>query len=188
MLEINQRVALDLEMAVGQVSEQVTVTAEAPLLERETSSLGNIRTEKAIKELPLNLRNVTKLFELTAGTVPLATQSTGLPITQARGAAMTSVNGLRGEDNNVLIEGINNTENHNGTGVVAYPPLDALAEFKVQTSASDAQFGRAGGAVLNLTMKSGTREFHGNIFEFLRNSAIDAKNFSTLRASRLASL
>ncbi len=66
-------------MVVGQVNDQVTVTAEAPLLERETSSLGNIRTEKAIKELPLNLRNVTKLFELTAGTVPLATQSTGLP-------------------------------------------------------------------------------------------------------------
>ncbi len=84
---------------------------------------------------------------------------------------------MRGEDNSILIEGINNTENHNGTGVVAYPPLDALAEFKVQTSASDAQFGRAGGAVLNLTMKSGTREFHGNVFEFLRNSAMDAKNF-----------
>jgi outer membrane receptor protein involved in Fe transport len=176
-LEINQRAVVNLEMAVGQISQQVTVAAEAPLLERETSALGNVRTEKAIKELPLNLRNVTKLFELTAGTVPLNTQSTGVNITTARGTAITSVNGIREQDNNVLIDGINNTENHNGTGVVVYPPLDALAEFKVQTSASDAQFGRAGGAVLNLTMKSGTRDFHGNAFEFLRNSALDAKNY-----------
>lgn len=176
-LEINQRAVVNFVMGVGAISERVEVAAEAPLLESETSALGNVRTEKAIKELPLNGRNFVKLFELTPGTAPLLTQSGGLPIVMKRGTPITAVNGLRGEDNNVLVEGVNNSENHNGLGILVYPPLDALQEFKVQTNASDAQFGRAGGAIINLTLKSGGRDFHGNLFEFLRNSALDAKNF-----------
>ncbi len=177
-LDVEQVSRLDFVLEVGEVTETIEVSAAAPLIESETSTLGNVRTQKAISELPVNSRNFTHLVHLTAGSVPLNTQSVGsVPITMKRGAPITSVNGLRGEDNNILVEGINNSENHNGLGILIYPPIDALQEFKLQTNSADAQYGRAGGATINVVLKSGGREFHGNLFEFHRNSALDAKNF-----------
>ncbi|MCI0622602.1 MAG: hypothetical protein L0387_13235 [Acidobacteria bacterium] len=147
-------------------------------MDSETSSLGNVQTQKAIADLPINSRNFTHLVHLTAGAVSLFTQDQGnLPITMKRGAPLTSVNGLRGRDNNILIEGVNNTENHNGLGILIYPPLDAMQEFRIQTNSADAQYGRTGGAVINVALESGGREFHGNLFECHRNSVFDAKGF-----------
>ncbi|HKA00877.1 MAG TPA: TonB-dependent receptor, partial [Candidatus Solibacter sp.] len=106
------------------------------------------------------------------------TQLTGLlPLAAARGETSYSVNGLRSEENQFLIDGISNNENHVGLGVVMYPPIDAVQEFRMETSAADARYGHGGAGTVNLVIKSGTRKYHGDLFEFARNSALDARNF-----------
>ncbi len=176
-LEVNQRAVVDFELTVGAVTEVVEVLDVAPLLQTESATLSNLRTEKAIKDLPLNGRNWAQLILLSTGTQPASTQSQGSPITRKRGVSNASVNGSRSNDNNYLIEGISNSENHNGLGILIFPSIDAIQEFRSETSGADAQFGRGGGATVNLTFKSGTREFHGGAYEFLRNAKLDAKNF-----------
>ena len=176
-LEVNQRAVVDFQLNVGAVTEVVEVVDVVPLLQTETATLSNLRTEKAIKDLPLNGRNWAQLILLGAGAQPQDTQSQGSPITRKRGVSNASVNGSRGNDNNYLIEGISNSENHNGLGILIFPSIDAVKEFRSETSGADAQFGRGGGATVNLTYKSGTKEFHGGAYEFLRNAKLDAKNF-----------
>ena len=148
-----------------------------PVLQTETVTLSNLRTEKTIRDLPLNGRNFAQLLQLSAGVMPAQTQTTGSPITMKRGVTGNSVNGTRLEENNYLVDGISNTENHNGLGILIFPSVDAIAEFRVEASVSDAQFGRGGGGTVNLIYKSGSRDFHGNLYEFFRNSALDAKNY-----------
>ena len=176
-LEVNQRAVVDFTLVVGSVTEVVEVVDVVPLLQTESATLSNLRTEKAIKDLPLNGRNWAQLILLGAGTQPQDTQSGGSPITRKRGVSNSSVNGSRGEDNNYLVEGVSNSENHNGLGILIFPSIDAIQEFRSETSGADAQFGRGGGATVNLTYKSGTKEFHGGAYEFLRNERLDAKNF-----------
>ncbi len=181
-VEVNQRVAADIKLEVGDAAERVTIEATAVQLESETSTLGNIRPERAVAELPLNARNFATLIFLSPGTVPsFDRDSSGLSGTTRRGVTNVSVNGVRPTNdwNSLLIEGLDNTENHNGFGATVFPPVDAIQEFKVQTSAADAQFGRAAGGFTNVVLKSGGRAFHGSAFEFLRNSEFDAKNFFT---------
>jgi len=120
------------------------------------------------------------LIFLSPGTVPsFDRDASGLSGTTRRGVSNVSVNGIRPTNdwNGLLIEGLDNTENHNGFGAVVFPAVDAIQEFKVQTSAADAQFGRAAGGFTNVVLKSGGRDLHGSLFEFLRNSEFDAKNF-----------
>ncbi len=177
LLEVSQRAVVDFDLVVGEMTQEVTVQEATPVLQTENSTLSNLRSEKAIKELPLNGRNFAQLLGLAAGVMPAQTQVTGSPITMKRGVTGNAVNGMRLEENNFLVDGINNSENHNGLGIMIFPPLDAIEEFRVESSVADAQFGRGGGGTVNLTYKSGTKEFHGGVFEFLRNSALDAKNF-----------
>ncbi len=179
-VEVNQRVNADLKLEVGDASERITVEASAVQLESETSVLGNIRPERAVAELPLNARNFATLIFLSPGTVPsFDRDSSGLSGTTRRGVTNASVNGVRPTNdwNSLLIEGLDNTENHNGFGATIFPPVDAIQEFKVQTSAADAQFGRAAGGFTNVVLKSGGRSLHGSLFEFHRNSEFDARNF-----------
>ncbi len=184
-LDVGQIARIDLQLEVGQVSETTEIVAGGAIIETESAALGNVRTQKAIVDLPINTRNFTQLVHLTAGSVPASTQDSGaLPITTKRGVPITSINGQRPQDNNVMIEGININENHNGLGIILYPPLDALQEFKIETNNFSAQYGRAGGAAINVAYKSGGREFHGNLFEFHRNSVFDAKGFFDPREQR----
>jgi hypothetical protein len=179
-VEVNQRVAADLQLEVGQTSEQITVEARAVPLESESSTLGSIRPEKAVKDLPLNVRNFATLIFLSAGTVPSFDRDAGgLPGTTRRGVSNASVNGIRPTNdwNSILIEGLDNTENHNAFGAAIFPSVDAIQEFKLQTSAADAQFGRAAGGFTNVVLKSGGKDFHGVAFLFHRNSEFDAANF-----------
>jgi len=179
-VEVNQRVTADVKLEVGDAAEKITIQATALQLESETSTLGNIRPERAVAELPLNARNFATLIFLAPGTVPsFDRDSSGLSGTTRRGVSNASVNGVRPTNdwNSLLIEGLDNTENHNGFGATVFPPVDAIQEFKVQTSAADAQFGRAAGGFTNVVLKSGGRALHGSAFEFLRNSEFDAKNF-----------
>src|SRR5262245_25472668 len=180
VLEVNQRVGLDFRLEAGAVTETVNVTDVAPLLETESSRLGNVRSARAVADLPLNARNFAFLITLSPGAAPQFDQTGGtLPGTTRRGVSNAAVNGVRGTNNwnSILIEGVDNTENHNGFGIVVFPPVDAIQEFKIQTNSADAQFGRAAGGITNLVLKSGGRDFHGSLYEFHRNSAFDALNF-----------
>jgi len=175
-LEINQRAVLNFSLAVGTATEIIEVKAAAPLLESESSTIATVQNEQAIKNLPLNTRNFNQLIGLATGVVPAQTQAGTLPITASRGPATNGVNGIGFRSNNYRVDGLDNSENHNGQGILIYPPVEAIQEFRTQTSVPNAEFGR-GGATINVGYKSGTRRFHGDLFEFVRNSYFDARNY-----------
>ena len=176
-LEVGQRVAADGVLNIGEASQTVTVEATTQLLESETSTVSNLRTEEAVKDLPLNGRNFAELLGLGAGVVPAQTQIVSIPYAQQRGPSSYAFNGLRYQENRLLLDGIGDNENHNGLGVVIFPPIDAVQEFSEETSDADARYGRGNAGTINLIYKSGTAQYHGEVFEFLRNSALDAKNY-----------
>ncbi len=176
-VEVSQRAAVDFDLAVGSVTAAVEVQDAAGILQTEASTLSNLRSEKAIKDLPLNSRNFAQLIGLSAGAMPAQSQQSGSPITMKRGVTGYAINGTRLEENNFLLDGINNNENHNGLGILIFPPIEAVQEFRVESSVANAQFGRGGGGTINLTYKSGARDYHGGLFYFLRNDKLDAKNF-----------
>ena len=177
-LEVGQRAAADAALVVGNAGTQsVTVEATNELLESETSTVSNLRTEEAVKDLPLNGRNFAELVGLGAGVVPAQTQIASIPYAQQRGPSSYAFNGLRYQENRLLLDGIGDNENHNGLGVVIFPPIDAVQEFSEETTDADARFGRGNAGTINLIYKSGTNRYHGEVFEFFRNSALDAKNY-----------
>jgi hypothetical protein len=177
-LEVAQHLSADVTLNVGAANETIEVKGSAPLLETESSALSNERTEDAVRDLPLNGRNFAELMGLTAGVMNVHTQLTGtLPLAAERGESSYSVNGLRAEENHFLIDGISNNENHIGLSMVLLPPIDAVQEFRMETSAADARYGHGGGGTVNLVIKSGTSRYHGGVFEFIRNSSLDARNF-----------
>jgi hypothetical protein len=176
-LEVGQRAAADAVLTIGQATQTVTVEATNELLETETSTVSNLRSEEAVKDLPLNGRNFAELLGLGAGVVPAQTQIVSIPYTQQRGPSSYAFNGLRYQENRLLLDGIGDNENHNGLAVVVFPPIDAVQEFSEETTDADARYGRGNAGTINLVFKSGTNQFHGEVFEFLRNSAFDARNY-----------
>ena len=178
-LDVNQVVRVDITLEVGSISEQVVITAAAPLIESETSSLGQVIGQSQVHDLPLDGRDFVELAYLTPGvnqgpSAGYTVQQGGIPEDQ-RGNASIQVNGLTATNNNFLLNGFDNNEQQIGIEVIQ-PSIDAIQEFKVQTNNFGADIGR-GGAVVNVVLKSGTNQFHGSLFEFLRNSAFDAKNY-----------
>jgi len=175
-LNIQQQIVVDLTLKPGAVTQTIEVTGAPPALQTQNASVGQVVSARAVNNLPLNGRNFTFLAQLAAGV--------NTPEADTRGNAQSgafSANGLRPAQNNYLLNGIDNNSNTvdflNGTNFVVLPPLDAIQEFKVQTSDYSAQFGRAGGAILNATIKSGTNSLHGTFWEFLRNDKLDARDF-----------
>ena len=175
-VNVQQRVLLDFVLPPGEMTQTVSVTGEAPLLQSEDAAVGQVIGARAINNLPLNGRNYTFLAQLSAGVTFDQQDTRGLGATGSFAA-----NGLRPAQNNYLLDGIDNNVNLvdflNGTAFVVKPPVDAIAEFKMQTDNYSAENGRSAGAILNATIKSGTNEFHGNAWEFLRNDKLDAANF-----------
>jgi hypothetical protein len=171
-IEIQSEVRLDLVLELGETTEQVTITADAALLQTSESSKGQVIDNKKIVDLPLNGRDYLQLALLTAGT--------NVPPPGARFSGFSS-GGFRVSHNNYLLDGMDNNSNqHAAQGrspQVIAPSVDAIQEFKVQTSNYSAEFGRNVGGVVNVVIKSGTNEFHGGAFEFLRNEAFNARNF-----------
>lgn len=180
VLQIQDRVRVNFTLEVGAITETVNVQEETPVLQTETSSLGNVISSRQITDLPLNGRDYTQLATLTAGVAKITENGGGIngstTATNGNAGGSFAVNGNRGNLNNFMLDGIDNNSNDNA-GNVLRTSVDAIAEFKVQTSNYSAEFGRSGGAVINATIKSGTNEFHGTAFEFLRNSAFDARGF-----------
>lgn len=180
-LGIQAEVRLDLTLELGETTEQVTITADAALLQTTESSRGQVVDNKKIVDLPLNGRDYLQLALLTAGT--------NVPPPGARFAGF-SASGFRVSQNNYLLDGMDNNSNQQAaqgrSPQVISPSVDAIQEFKVQTSNYSAEFGRNVGGVVNLTIKSGTNEFHGGVFEFIRNEAFNARNFFQQPETKIA--
>jgi hypothetical protein len=176
-VKVQDRLRLDFDMAVGAVTENVEVTADTQVIQAETSSLGQVITSTQITELPLNGRDYIQLATLSTGVVRTSSGTNGNSGGSSTGGLNSFVaNGTRGTLNNFLLDGIDNNSNDNG-GVVLRTNVDAIQEFKLQTNSYSAEFGRSGGAVVNAITKSGTNRYHGNLFEFFRNSALDARDY-----------
>lgn len=174
-LQVQQEARLDVELEVGATSDQVTVEATTPLVQAENPTLGQVVNNKLIVELPLNGRNFLQLAQLSPGVATGVSHAVQQP--GARGASSNiSVNGLRPELNNYLLDGVTNVDG-NWNLLVVSPSIDTLQEFKIQTNSYSAEFGRSPGAQINAVTKAGTNEFHGALYEFLRNEKLDAKNF-----------
>ena len=174
---VNQAARVDIALKVGSTTESVEVSAAAPLLQTESSSLGTIETEKRISELPLNGRNFIQLAYLGPGANGGQTGSnvSGGVFENERADEAVSVNGLRVSNNNFLLNGVDNNEFGLG-GVIALPAPDAIQEFRTEENAMSAEFGR-GGAAVNVVLKSGTNSVHGGAYEFIRNDKLDAVNY-----------
>ena len=182
---VDQRVRIDVTLEVGQMSESVTIEAQTPLVQTNSSELGTTVDEEQIKTLPLNGRNFVSLTRTVPG---VARGIPGANIDGAgslawRASASFSANGQRARDNNYMLDGVDNNETWLQT-VVLFPSVDSLDEFKLQTSTYSAEFGRSLGGVVNLQIKSGTNKMSGSAYEFLRNDAFDANNFFNNRAGR----
>jgi len=185
-LQTQQVAALNLQMKVGQVTDTVTVSGDVPIVESASSNISDVVAGRQITELPLNGRNFTQLATLVPGV------TRGLPSGQGTGAgnqaetfrysntggASLSVNGLRPQNNNFLLDGVDNNESLVNT-IIFFPPAEAIQEFRVDTSVAPAEFGRAGGGVVNTSFKSGSNDIHGTGFYFLRNDNLDAKPYFT---------
>jgi len=174
-LDVQQRQRVDATLQLGEVTQQVVVNDIAPLLETDSSETGQVINSEAMVGFPLNGRNPVQLALLTVGVTvsePGARDSSGFGF---------SASGSRSLDNNFLLDGVDNNSNLpdllNEANYVSMPPPDALQEFKIETGNYDAEFGRATGAIVNATTKSGTNTFHGSAYEFLRNQMFDAMNY-----------
>lgn len=148
----------------------------SPTLQTETTTLSTLRTEEEIKALPVNGRNFAELVRFTPGVVPGQATKQNLALSQQRGNVSNSVNGSNFGDNNFLVDGLQDNNNHQGWGLINYPEMEAINQYNVVTSVPDARFGRSGASV-NVAYKSGENRFHGTLFEYLRNSAMDARNY-----------
>lgn len=172
-LNAGTRARVDVELQVGSVTETVEVTAELPLLESETSSLGQAIENTTITQMPLNGRNYQELAVLTAGVLPSRRQNFVEDAFSVNGAGFDqNVFTLDGADNNNYFSGVVVASNQ-----AVKPSIDAIQEFKMETHNYGAEFGRGGGAIVQVTTKSGTNDIHGTAFEFLRNEVLDANNF-----------
>src|SRR3989442_5594675 len=182
---VDQRIQVNVKLEIGAMSDASTVTGTAPLVQTSSSELGTTVQEEQLKTLPLNGRNFVSLTRTVPGVVR------GIPGANIDGAgslawrasASFSANGQRPRDNNYMLDGVDNNETWLQT-VVLFPSVDALDEFKLQTSTYSAEFGHSLGGVVNLQIKSGSNAPHGSGFEFLRNDALDSNNFFNNRAGR----
>jgi outer membrane receptor protein involved in Fe transport len=174
-LEVNQTLRLDLALKVGDVSQSVEVNGVAATLQTDSSTVSTTVDNAKVVELPLNGRSFTQLTVLVPGAV-----GTGAPGYQTSGTAV-SVSGLRSENNNYTLDGVNNNESFfKSYGV--QPSIDSIQEFKVQTNITSAEFGTGAGANVNVVTKSGTNGFHGDAFEFHRDNHLTTQDYFSAQA------
>ena len=176
-LQVNQRARVDVTLEVGRIEETTTVVSEAPIVRTDSSEVGTVIEERAIKELPLNGRNFATLVYLTPGVTPgqAGENLSGASTFNPRGASNFNALGHQANANGWLIDGIDNNEYSFNTVIIA-PSVEQVREFKVLTGVFSAEFGRGAG-VVSVSTKSGTNAFHGTAFEYMRDDAFDARNF-----------
>lgn len=176
-LDVDQKAGIDFSMKVGSASQTVEVSTEAPLLETQSASMGQTIDTKTVITMPLNGRDYTQLVTLAAGSAKNSYSRAGNGFT---------LNGSQSFENTMLINGIDNNnyilggDSANMNAVT--PSVDAIQEFKVETSNYSAEYGRSAGGVVSVSIKSGTNSLHGDVYEFIRNTVLDANDFFANRA------
>ena len=172
-LVVDQNARIDVSLTVGDVAESITVTAESTGVETRSTSVGELVDRVRIQELPLNGRNAMSLARLVPGVISVSAPTVQ---TQSRSGPSITVAGGRNTQNEFRFDGISFKNLTQNTGL-NYPSPDALQEFKILTSNYSAEFGRNSGGVFNALTRSGTNQFHGTAWEFLRNTELNARNF-----------
>lgn len=177
-LQVAQVAKIDFALKVGSVSQNVTVTGAPPLLDTQTSSVGQVITEQSIAGLPLNGRSSFRLIQLTPGVTfnQAANGQFGDASVNTTFDSDFSISGGRAQSNEILIDGVPSTAGFFNQ-ITTIPSVDVTEEFKVESDSLSAEYGRFSGGVLNVTTKAGTNDFHGSLFEFLRNNVLDADDF-----------
>lgn len=179
-VQVGKDLQLDLELAIGETTTVVEVTAEVPLLNSESGAVSHVMTNQQIVDLPLNGRGFNELARLTPGVVLLP--GTG-NVTRIRPEFFngTTISGVRGRQVSYYLDGTDTSEQHQG-GSWIQTSIDALQEFSVQQNAYSAEYGRSG-SFFNATTKSGTNRIRGTLYEFLRNEKLDSRNFFSSNAT-----
>src|SRR5579864_3084904 len=173
-VDVDQTIRADFALEVGAATEEVRVKDTPPAIQTDTSTLGQVLNNRLVQQLPLNQRNFLDFALLVPGSKLPAEGSQN----STQGGSL-SVNGAREQANNFLLDGVDNNDPYINQ-YVALPSVDAIQEFKVQSSDYSAEYGRASGAQINVVLRSGTNAFHGSLFEYFRNRSLDAKNYFDL--------
>jgi len=189
-VNVTETQSLDSRLEVGTQSQQVTVEAEADVVQTTSATLGTVIAARTVTDLPLSTRNYINLISLSAGAASTVQNATAV----GRGTTTTAVNGSSISQNNYQMDGATITDTNAGngfgggeggsTGFMVLPNPDAIQEFKIQTSIYDAGYGRGSGASVNVITKSGTNQFHGSLFEFFRNTALNANDWFFKQAGK----
>jgi hypothetical protein len=185
-LDVNSKYRADFNLTVGAVSETIEVTGNAAQVDTSSTQLGDVISDKKMTTLPLNGRSYIDLLGLQAGVVPVASADAvnDRPVSGNGNSGQMSVNGQRESANSFLVNGGDVEESvNNGASIV--PTLDSIQEFRLLTSSFNAEYGRFSGAIVNVVTKSGTNEIHGSAYEFLRNDAMDSRNYFDLARGEL---
>jgi hypothetical protein len=175
-LDVATAVTQNIQLKIGEATEKIEIMADAALLETATTSMSQVINEKTVQEIPLNGRHFTDLSLLTPGTItPPANGFLSAPL-RGQGSFGINTAGQREDTTNWLVNGINLNDPVQNQ-ITFQPPIDTLAEYKIDNSAFPAEYGRNAGAIVNLATRSGTNGYHGELFEFLRNNDLDARNY-----------
>ena len=181
-LEVGRTVTQDFQLQIGDVAELITVAAGSELIASSTTSVGHVMDRRMVQELPLNGRYFLDLGLLVPGSVtPPQGAFSSAPIRGLGSFAITTA-GNREETINYIINGIT-LNNLTNSSITFQPSIGTVQEFKVDNSTFSAEYGQSSGAVVNIATRSGGSEFHGEVFEFLRNDVFDARNFFTFTSS-----
>jgi hypothetical protein len=184
-LEVASAVTQNVQLTVGAASQTVEIVADAALVETTTTSMSQVINDKTVQEIPLNGRHFTDLSLLAPGTItPPANGFLSAPL-RGQGSFGINTAGQREDTTNWLVNGINLNDPVQNQ-ITFQPPIDTLAEYKIDNSAFPAEYGRNSGAIVNLATRSGTNEYHGEAFEFFRNNDLDARNFFNTSPNRQA--
>jgi outer membrane receptor protein involved in Fe transport len=174
-LDVNDKLNLNITLEVGAVTQSVTVTGEAALLSTQTAEVSNLVGANQTQALPLNGRAFNQLVDLVPGVAPDNGRVGGGVGLDSDTAA--SVNGAQSNQNIFLVDGVYNEDNGSAANLLVTPSVDSLAEFKILRNNYSAEFGSGSGAIVNIVTKSGTQQFHGDLYEFVRNDKFDAADF-----------
>src|SRR5437867_2751758 len=181
-LEVATAVVQNIQLRIGQAAETVEITADTALVDTTTTSMSQVINDKTVQEIPLNGRHFTDPSLLTPGTVtPPANGFLSAPL-RGQGSFGINTAGQREDTTNWLVNGINLNDNVQNQ-ITFQPPIDTLAEYKIDNSTFPAQYGRNAGAIVYLATRCGTNDYHGELFEFFRNNALDARNFFNLASA-----
>jgi hypothetical protein len=183
VLQVDQILRINIQLQPASVAQEITVTAEPPLVDTESGAKGTVIENKRIVDMPLNGRQFLELVKLTPGVTQNAGGSLRAEFTGNLAGPAITVNGARESDNFFSIDGVGSNDRFYNSPTVL-PSIDAVAEFKVQSSSYAAESGGQGGANINLQIKSGTDNVHGSLFHFFRNNKLDARNSFDLLNSR----